>query len=150
MTLQANMKNTQQPNNPMFKASSNGDNGLHAMMSTLMNKKLEAFRQNSFNSFGGGLGEGSNFQEMGKPTNMQLGSMSYSTQNPSVGLSNGIGSYKPQKKKNTNYPYADPVGLSEDEANKIRNKVLQKSNLYREKYNLAPFTLDDQVSEKLH
>lgn len=143
MKLQKNMKNKQQPNNPMFKISSNGDNGLNDIMS-----KFKSFGQSSFNNLGGDMGD---FQETGKPSNMRLGSMRYSTNVPSIGSSNGMGSYvMPQKIKPINYPHSEPVDLSEDEANEIRNQVLQKSNLYREKYQLEPFTLDDQVSGQLH
>jgi len=137
------MKTKQQPNNPMFKTFSNGDNSLNDIMS-----KFKSFGQSSFNNLGGDMG---NFQKMGKPTNMRLGSMRYSTIIPSIGSSNGMGSYvMPQKRKPINYPHSDPIDVSEDEANEIRNQVLQKSNSYRQKHELEPFTLDDQVSGLLH
>jgi len=143
MKLQKNMITKQQSNNPMFKTSSNKDNGLNDIMS-----KFKSFGQSSFNNLGDDMGD---FQETGKPTNMRLGSMRYSTIIPSIGSSNGMGSYvMPQKRKPINYPHSDPIDLSEDEANEIRNQVLQKSNFYREKYELEPFTLDDQVIGQLH
>lgn len=134
-----NMKTKQQPNNPMFKTFSNGDNSLNDIMS-----KFKSFGQSSFNNLGGDMG---NFQKTGKPTNMRLGSMRYSTIIPSIGSSNGMGSYvMPQKRKPINYPHSDPIDVSEDEANEIRNQVLQKSNSYRQKHELEPFTLDDQLN----
>jgi len=137
------METKQQPNIPKVTTFSNGDNGLNDIIS-----KFKSFGQGSFNSLGGNMGT---FQETGKPKNMRLGSMRYSTIIPSIGSSNGMGSYvMPQKRKPINYPHSDPIDLSEDEADEIRNQVLQKSNLYREKYNLEPFTLDDQVSGQLH
>ncbi|XP_060867483.1 putative uncharacterized protein DDB_G0282499 [Metopolophium dirhodum] len=134
-----NMKTKQQPNNPMFKTFSNGDNSLNDIM-----LKFKSFGHSSSNNLGGDMGD---FQETGKPTIMRLGSMRYSTIIPSIGSSNGIGSYvMPQKRKPINYPHSNPMGVSEDEVNEIRNQVLQKSNLYREKYELEPFTLDDQLN----
>ncbi|XP_001948456.2 uncharacterized protein LOC100162791 isoform X1 [Acyrthosiphon pisum] len=134
-----NMKTKQQPNNPTFTTSSNGENGLNDMMS-----KFKLFGKNSFNNLGDDMDD---LQETGKPTNMRLGSMRYSAIIPSIGSSNGMGSYvMPQKRKPINYPHSDPIDLSEDEANEIRDQVLQKSNFYREKYGLEPFTLDDQLN----
>jgi len=135
-----------QPNNPMFTTFSYGDSDF---MTKLINKQFKSFGQNSLSSLWGNIGD---FQRTGKPTNMQLASMRYPTIITSTGSSNGMGPHnmKPHKRKSINYPHSDPVGLSEDEANEIRNQVLQKSNLYREKYNLKPFTLDDQVSEQYY
>jgi len=140
MKLQKNVKTNQQPNNPMYTTSNNEDNDLSDIMS-----KFKLIGQNSFNSLGGNK---NNLQEMGKPTNMRLGSMKFSTIIPSIGSSNNMGSYvnMPQKRKPINYLPSEPIDMTEDEANEIRDQVLQKSNLYREKYNLDPFTLDDQVN----
>jgi hypothetical protein len=144
------MKNTQQPKIPMFGTSSNEDNGFHNMMSKLMNERFKSFGLNSFNRFENR--EDINIQETGKPKNTQLGSMRYPTSSPSYDssndISNGMDSFvnMPQRTKPINYPYSKPMGLSEDEVDEIRNKVLQQSNLYRKKYNLVPFTLDDQVN----
>ncbi|XP_022166721.1 uncharacterized protein LOC111031189 isoform X2 [Myzus persicae] len=133
------LKNKQQPNNPMLTTSSNGDHDLSDIMS-----KFKLIGQSSFNGLEGNK---NNFQETRKPTNMQLGSMRFSTI-PSIGSSNGMGSYvsMPQKRKTINYPHSEPFDMTEDEANEIREQVLQKSNLYREKYNLDPFVLDDQLT----
>ncbi|XP_060837458.1 uncharacterized protein LOC132919695 [Rhopalosiphum padi] len=145
-----NMKNTQQPKIPMFTTFSNGNNGFQDMMSKLMDERFKPFRLNSFNRFENR--EDINIQQTGKPTNMRLGSMRYPTSIPSFDssndISNGMGSFAnmPQRTNPTNYPYSKPMGLSEDEADEIRNKVLQQSNLYRKKYNLVPFTLDDQLT----
>lgn len=137
------MKTKQRPNNQMFTTSSNGDNDPNNMMS-----KFNSFGQSSFNSMGDNMRD---FQKTGKPTNMRMGSMRYMSNIPSIGSNNGMGSYvMPQKRKPINYPQSDPIGLSENEADEIRNQVLQKSNMYREKYNLKPFTLDDQVRGRLH
>jgi len=90
-------------------------------------------------------------QKTGKPTNMRIGSMGYMSTIPSIGSNNGMGSYGiSQKRKPLNYPHSDPIRLSENAADEIRNQVLQKSNMYRGKYNLEPFTLDDQVCGQLH
>ncbi|XP_025204255.1 putative uncharacterized protein DDB_G0286901 [Melanaphis sacchari] len=144
--LFTNMKDTQQLKNPMFVTMGNGDNGFQDMMSN-----LKPFKVNSFNKFGDSFDEGSNIQETRKPTNMRFGLMRYPITIPSLDSSSGIGNgmssfVMPQKNKPKNYPYSEPIGLSEDEANEIRNKVLQKSNLYRKKHNLIPFTLDDQIN----
>ncbi|XP_026812104.1 uncharacterized protein LOC113553133 isoform X2 [Rhopalosiphum maidis] len=147
-----NIKNTQQLKNPMFATSSNGDDGFQDVMSKLMDERFKSFRLNSFNRFGNSFDEHSNIQKIGKPTNMRLGSMRYPTSIPSFDsnndISNGMGSFvnMPQRTKPINYPYSEPMGLSEDEVDEIRNKVLQQSNLYRKKYNLVPFTLDDQLT----
>lgn len=135
-----------QPNNPMFTTLSNGNSDF---MTKWINKQFKSFGQNSLSSVLGNIGD---FQRTGNPTNMQSGSIRYSTIIPSSGSSNEMGPYNmtPHKRKSINYPRSDPVGLSKNEANKIRNQVLQKSNLYREKHNLDPFTLDDQVSEQYY
>ncbi|KAE9545243.1 hypothetical protein AGLY_000786 [Aphis glycines] len=62
----------------------------------------------------------------------------------SFGSSKGM-PYMDSEKKKPNYPYSEPIGVNKDEANKIQNEVLQKSNVYRKKFGLVPFTLDDQL-----
>jgi len=147
-----NMKNTQQPKIPMFATFSNGNDGFQDVMSKLMDERLKSFRLNSFNRFGNSFDEDSNIQETGKPTNMRLGSMRYPTSIPSFDSSNDISNGMdsslniPQRTKPINYPHSEPIGMSEDEVDKIRNIVLKQSNLYRKKYNLVPFTLDDQLT----
>lgn len=144
--LQKSIKNTKQQN---------GDNDF--ILSKLMSGKLMPFRLSPFNRFGDSFNEDNNTQEPEKPKNMGLDSTGYSTIFPSFGSSYGIGmpgmgmpgmgsSITMPEQIKPNYPYSKPNGLSEDEANKIRNDVLQKSNFYRNKFQLKPFTLDDQVS----
>ncbi len=142
------MRNTKQQN---------GNNNF--IISKLMSGKLMPSRLSSFNIFGDSLNEDSDTQETENPKNMRLGSMGYSTIFPSFGSSNGRpgmgmqgmgmpgmgSSFTIPEKIKPNYPYSEPFGVSEDEANEIRNDVLQKSNFYRNKFDLEPFTLDDQV-----
>jgi len=141
------MRNTEQP---IFVTTSNGDNDF--IMNKLMNGKLNSFRLHSFNRFGDSFNEDSNTQETVNPKNKRLGSTGYLTIFPSFGSSNGIGMLGKgipdmgSEKLKPNYQYSKPIGLSENDANKIRNDVLQKSNFYRNKFGLIPFTLDDQVS----
>jgi len=134
---------TEKPKNSMFGTSSNGDNDF--IMPKLKDEKLKPLRQSSFNRFGHSFNEDSDSQETETPKNMRLSSMGYSTNFPSFGSSNSMPEMDSEKIK-PNYPYSEPIGVSEDEANEIRNDVLQKSNFYRNKFDLKPFTLDDQVS----
>jgi len=136
-----------QPNKPMFTTFSNGDSDLSDRMTKLIDKRFKSFDHNSFRRLWGNMGD---FQEAGKPTNMQLGSMTFSTIIPSTGSSNNMDSYVIPQKRKPNYPYSDPIGLSKDEADEIRNQALRKSNLYRNKYKLKLFILDDQVSQQYY
>lgn len=49
-------------------------------------------------------------------------------------------------KQSTNYLYATPISVSEDNVNDIRKKVLEKSNYYRNKYDIESLILDEQVN----
>ncbi|CAH1711628.1 unnamed protein product [Aphis gossypii] len=134
---------TEKPKNSMFGTSRNGDNDF--IMPKLKDGKLKPLRLSSLNRFGHSFNEDSDTQETDTPKNMRLGSMGYSTNIPSFGSSN----YMPDMNSEIikpNYPYSEPIGVSKDEANEIRNDVLQKSNFYRNKFDLEPFTLDDQLN----
>ncbi|XP_050052998.1 uncharacterized protein LOC114124821 isoform X2 [Aphis gossypii] len=112
---------------------------------SMRNTKQPMFRLSSFNRFGHSFNEDSDTQETESPKNMRLGSTGYLPISPSFGSSNGIPDMDSEKIK-PNYPYSEPIGVSKDEANEIRNDVLQKSNFYRNKFDLEPFTLDDQLN----
>jgi len=62
-------------------------------------------------------------------------------------LSNdGLDSYKP-KSGPLKHPYVKPTGLTEDEAEKIRNSVHKQHNFYRNKHGIPALALNKQVSE---
>ncbi|KAE9544508.1 hypothetical protein AGLY_000049 [Aphis glycines] len=115
------------------------------LRNNLRDGKLKPLRLSSFNRFGHSFNEDSNTQETDTPQNMRLDLMGYSTNIPSFGSSNGM-PYMDSEKKKPNYSYSEPIGVRKDEANKIQNDVLQKSNVYRKKFDLEPFTLDDQLN----
>lgn len=51
---------------------------------------------------------------------------------------------KHQQSNKTNNVISE--NLKEDQINEVRKEVLNKSNYYRQKHELSPFTLDDEVS----
>lgn len=62
-------------------------------------------------------------------------------------LSNGgLDSYKP-KSGPLNHPDVKPRGLTEKEAEKIRDSVHEQHNFYRSKHGMPELTLNKQVSE---
>lgn len=55
-----------------------------------------------------------------------------------------------QQNKPTNRPVSSASSnLSEEQISEIRNKVLERSNYYRQKHDLPEFTIDDEVSKSI-
>lgn len=148
------MKTLQQPYNAMSMTHGNMDGGLHGLMTKLMETHFDKpFLQKSFSNFAvADSAKYNNVEEAENSTNMmKLDPMRFQTvMSPSDGFGNVMGQYNdvPQKKNPITYKAVDPIGFTKEEADKIRKQVLEKSNFYRNKYNLEPFTLDDQVMSK--
>lgn len=104
-----------------------------------------------FSSTGGLNNNGAGVQTTGKQPGTQTSPMKYTQTFSDFGGLGGhmMGSYvkKPEKKKPTSHPYVVPIGFTEEEAKNIRNQVLERSNMYRQKYGIAPLIMDEQVSK---
>lgn len=103
-------------------------------MSKISSDPMDNF-QNIFNGFGGpGLNGISPKNNPKNPSGLKR-----------IGNSNSFYVMPPEKPVEE-HSYEAPIGLTEEEAHKIREDVLEWTNFYRRKHNIDTVSLDDNVN----